>query len=101
MSWSVNKIGKPGAVRAAVAMELARIKCSEPEESIKNSVASALDAALAAFPPSVVVSVSASGSQYAPDSTKPTEFQNNLMVKLDPVYGFVEDQDVAVVGVST
>lgn len=90
MSWSVNRIGRVGKVREALAEDFGRIKCSEPEETIKAGVAAAIDVALAAFPPSYAVSVAASGSQYAPDSTKPTEFQNQLAVDLKPLFGFVE-----------
>jgi hypothetical protein len=90
MSWSVSAVGKPAAVAAKLAKDFAAIKCSEPEESIKSSVAQAVASALAAFPPNLAVTVSASGSQYAPDSTKPEEKQNQLSVKLDPLYGFIE-----------
>lgn len=90
MSWSVNAIGKPAAVAAKLAKDFANVHCAEPEESIKNAVASAIAAGLAVFPPNMAVQVVASGSQYAPDSSKPTEFQNNLNVKMDPLYGFIE-----------
>lgn len=91
MSWSVNRMGKPSAVAAALAKDFAGIHCQEPEQTIKNKVAEAIAAALAVFPPHLAVTVEASGSQYAPDSTnKPEEKQNNLTVKLTPIHGFVE-----------
>lgn len=98
MSWSVSRVGKPAAVAAALAKDFAAIKCSEPEETIKNSVATAVAAGLAAFPPSLAVKVVASGSQYSPDSTKPNEKQNQLSVVLEPIHGFVEDVPQAAPG---
>src|ERR1700758_5741504 len=90
MSWSIGAVGKAPAVAAKIAADIARIKCTEPEETIKNTVGDALARALAVMPPNMAVRVDAAGSQYAPDSTKPTEFQNSLSVKLEPLYGFVE-----------
>lgn len=90
MSWSVNAIGKPAAVAAKLAKDFANIKCIEPEESIKNQVAATIAVALSVYPPTVVVNVAANGSQFTPDSTKPSELQNTLTVKLEPMYGFVE-----------
>lgn len=90
MSWSVSAIGKPAAVATKLAADFARIKCTEPEETIKNSVAVAVAAGLAVYPANTVVRVEANGSQSTPDFHKQTEIQNNLSVKLEPVYGFVE-----------
>lgn len=90
MSWSIQAIGKPAAVRAKLAVEFAKNPCVQPEESMRQNVAIALDIALAVYPPNTVVNVAASGSQHWPDSHKPAEFQNTLNVKLEPVYGFVE-----------
>lgn len=91
MSWSVNAVGKPAVVAAKIAVDIAKVKCAEPEETIKNKVGSAIAAALAAFPPGLAVRVEAAGSQWAPEPTKkPTEFQNSLSVKLEPLHGFVE-----------
>lgn len=86
MSWSVSAIGKASAVAAKIAADIERQKCMEPEEAIKKSVASALAAALAAFPEGSAVKVEASGSQSA-TGAKAT---NNLSVSLQPLYGFVE-----------
>ena len=90
MSWSVSAVGKPQAVAAKLAKDLSSIKCVEPEETIKNAVAQILGTALAAFPPGMAVTITASGSQYVPDSTKPGEAQNQLKVDLQPLYGFCE-----------
>lgn len=94
MSWSVSAVGKPRAVAAKLAEDFNRIKCSEPEESIKNSAASAIAAALSAMPDEYAVRVEANGSQspfYGKDQrVVPGKFLNNLSVRLDPLYGFVE-----------
>ena len=90
MSWSVSAVGKPSKVVEKLAKDFASIHCAESEETIKSSVASAVAAALAVFPPSWAVRVEASGSQHAPDSTKPHEKSNQLAVKIEPVYGFIE-----------
>ena len=91
MSWSVSAIGKPAAVATKLAEDLKRITCMEPEETIKNTVASAIASALDAFPPNSAVRVDASGSQSCPDSSKaPKEVSNQLSVKIEPIYGFVE-----------
>ncbi len=91
MSWSVSAFGKAPAVATKLAADFARIKCTEPEETIKNSVAAAFAAGLAAMPPGLVVTAEASGSQYAPDSSKkPAEFSNQLTVKLQPHGAFLE-----------
>ena len=90
MSWSVIAVGRTSAVVAKLAKDFSSIKCSEPEETIKNTVAVAITAALDAFPTSTAVRVEASGSQYCPDSTKPNEKFNQLTVKLEPLYGFIE-----------
>jgi len=88
MSWSVSVVGKPAAVAAKVAKELAAVKCSEPEEEIKNSVASIVATALGAFPEGAAVKVNASGSQYSPNNDG--KKVNNLSVSIEPLYGFVE-----------
>src|SRR5436305_369581 len=40
MSWSASAIGKPTAVAAKLAKDFAQVKCTEPEETIKQGVAS-------------------------------------------------------------
>jgi hypothetical protein len=91
MSWSVSAIGKAAAVAEKVASELERSKCSEPEETIKNTVADVVGVALRAFPPNYAVRVNASGSQQTPDFSKaPKEIVNSLNVSIEPIWGFVE-----------
>lgn len=91
MSWSVSAIGKASAVAAKLAADFTQVKCSEPEETIKTTVASAVATALASFPPNYAVRVEASGSQSYPDFSKAPDLKTNqLSVKIDPVFGFVE-----------
>lgn len=93
MSWSVSAVGKAAAVAAKVAKDLAAIKCSEPEETIKNSVGTIVATALAAYPDTYAVTVNASGSQgpgYSPDNPGASMGQvNTLQVTISPMYGFV------------
>jgi hypothetical protein len=94
MSWSISVVGKAGAVATKVTEQLTRIKCSEPEETIKNSVGSILITALAAYPGNSAVSVSASGSQGSAYDSEgkpvPGSHVNSLSVALTPLYGFVD-----------
>ena len=91
MSWSVSAIGKASAVAAKLAADFTKIKCNEPEETIKNTVASALATALAAFPEKCAVRVEASGSQWVPDPTgAPSAMTNQLSVKVEPIHSFLE-----------
>lgn len=92
MSWSVNAIGKPTAVSARIAKEIAAIKCTEPEESIKNLVGAMVSAALAAYPDFYAVKVEANGSQspgYSPDTHQSTGLVNSLSVSIVPFYNFL------------
>jgi hypothetical protein len=94
MSWSVSAVGKPKAVAASIAAQFATShKCAEPEESIRQSTASTLAAAIEAQDPDSAVSVSAGGSQsekYGPDGKRTGVFTNSLSVSVQPLYGFVE-----------
>ena len=83
MSWSIGALGEPSAVAAKLAIDFGKIKCAEPEESIKNHIASAVALALGAYPPGVAVNVQANGSQYAPDSKKPEEVFNFFSAKVE------------------
>lgn len=89
MSWSVNAMGNPKAVAEKLAKDFASIKCTEPEEAIKNGVAAVVAVALAAFPPGIAVEVLANGSQWAPDSSKPDEKQNALSFTIKPLGAFL------------
>lgn len=89
MSWSVSAVGKPSAVAVKLAAQFSGIKCMEPEETIKNTVASAVAVALKAFPESSAVKVDAYGSQ-STDAAKPDFATNQLSVKIEPLWGFCE-----------
>lgn len=89
MSWSASAIGKPSAVAAKLMEQFSGIKCNEPEEAIKNAVASLIAVSLKAFPESGAVKVDASGSQ-STDSRQPGTAINQLSVKIEPLWGFCE-----------
>lgn len=93
MSWSINAVGRAGAVAGKVASEIVKIKCSEPEETIKNAVGAILATALSAYPEGYAVSVEANGSQ-GPGYDSATGANigghvNSLTVNVRPLYGFV------------
>jgi len=89
MSWSVAAIGKPAAVRAAIADQFAKGgKCAEPEETVRLAAASVMDAALAGqTDPTKAVKASADGSmsQYAN-----LVVTDSLTMSIEPLWGFVE-----------
>jgi len=90
MSWSLNGVGRPAAVLANLKADVARNRCIEPEQTIRDDVMHAIELALNAMPPSSAVHVTASGSQYAPDSLQPALVVNSLKVDISPLYGFAE-----------
>lgn len=92
MSWNVEAVGRPKAVAVKLAAEFARITCNEPEETIKNTVASAVATALAAFPDGSAVKVKAYGSQSRQEggSGDLPLAVNSLSVSIEPLYGFAE-----------
>ena len=87
MSWSTSAFGKPSAVSAKITADLTQYKCTEPEESVKQSALVAIQAALSAQSPTSCVRVEASGSQ---SGNAQSGFLNTLNIKIDPLYGFVE-----------
>jgi hypothetical protein len=93
MSWSVLAIGKAPAVAAEIERQFAQSKCSEPEESVRQSARLTLASALAAQEPSTMVEVSAAGSQstkYKSGTNEVLGVTNGLSIKIDPKFGFVE-----------
>jgi hypothetical protein len=94
MSWSISAIGKASKVAEKLTAQFANIKCSEPEETIKNNAAAAILLGLSVYPANTVVKVDASGSQsmVAPSTggDSPATYTNNLKVEMTPVYGFIE-----------
>jgi hypothetical protein len=89
MSWGVQAIGKASKVAEKLAAQFAGIKCSEPEETVKNQAAASIATALAAFPDSYAVEVNASGSQSS-SQAEPGKFVNSLSVSIQPKHWFVE-----------
>ena len=88
MSWSFYGVGKPKALAAKAEVDLSRIVCMEPEQTIKVLVGKIIAAALEASPDNGAVQIEASGSQ-STDSTVGT-ITNQLSLKITPIYGFVE-----------
>ena len=90
MSWSVGAIGKPSKVAEKLTADFARINCAEPEQTIKNNVAAAILAGLAAYPDTHAVKVNASGNQMSGGEGQTGKFINGLSVSMETIYGFVE-----------
>jgi hypothetical protein len=90
MSWSYAGHGRSSAVAADAAKRLDAIKCPEPEQTIKGKLGSIIALSLAALPEGLPVKVSASGSQYAPDASKPGEVINSVHLTIEPLSGFLE-----------
>ncbi len=90
MSWSVSAIGKAAAVKASIADQFSRNKCSEPEETIRQAAAQLIDLAMSAQDAPAVVKVMASGSQGFRDYTAKTGVYNQLTITVEPQHGFVE-----------
>lgn len=88
MSWSFSAIGRPVAIAASAKEQLNRYRCSEPEETIKNSVVDIISTALASYDAKTAVHIEASGSQWT-DSTTGTA-ANSLNLSIKPIPGFVE-----------
>jgi len=89
MSWSITAVGRPAAVLAKVTAEAAKIKCREPEETIKAIVVEAVRTALSAYPDNFAVRVEASGSQSTGNFPINDKYVNTLRVSIEPLYDFV------------
>ena len=95
MSWSVSAIGKPVAVAANIENAFSSATpCAEPEETVRQSARRLIADCLNAQRPDSVVQVSASGSMAQTyDQTMKTwgpPVNNQVEIKINPVYGFVE-----------
>lgn len=91
MSWSVSAIGKSNAVKQEISKQFnQQSPCAEPEESVRQAAAKAIDAALAAFDDGQVVRVSASGHQIYKDWNTKTGISNNMNITVEPIGCFVE-----------
>ena len=90
MSWSVTAIGKASAVKKAVAKQFVDGgKCMEPEETIRQSVATTIDTALGGFDADAFVQVSASGSQGYLNYSEKTGVFNSLTIEVKPLFGLL------------
>jgi len=89
MSWSVQAIGKAGAVGMEIAKQFdLGGKCAEPEETIRQSARVLVMAAIGAQDKSKAVKVTASGSQSTDHATKAVS--NVLNISVEPLWNFVE-----------
>lgn len=79
--------GKASAVLAKLEGDFARIKCAEPENSIKEQIHKSIVTALGEYPASSAVQIEASGSQ-TPGANG--GFINSATMKITPLWGFVE-----------
>lgn len=89
MSWSFYGVGRPIAVLNKARTEIARIRCAEPEETVKNKLLNIIEASLLAMPDASAVKIEASGSQSS-DSKDPAKFTNDVKLDITPLWGFVE-----------
>lgn len=93
MSWSFSAIGKAAAVAKKARADLERIKCAEPEETIKAGVIAMIEATCSAMPEASAVKIVASGSQstaYVDNKPADGKYTNNLRLDIEPIWGFVE-----------
>lgn len=94
MSWSFYGVGKSSAVLTKAKNELSKIKCSEPEEAIKNSASNIIEASLLAMPEVSAVTIKASGSQGPAYNNEGKlvegKFVNTFTMSIEPLYGFIE-----------
>lgn len=82
-------------VAEAIAVELAKNHCQEPEETIRQQAGTGIQTALAALPDGYAVEVIANGAQspcYIDGKLcDPPKFINNLSVSVKPLYNFLDD----------
>lgn len=94
MSWSISIIGKASLVSEKAKVDLDKITCQEPEETIKGLVGEIIDTALLSFPASYAVRITASGSQSPAYTAEykpiPGKMTNSVKLEIEPIYGFVE-----------
>ena len=87
MSWLISYKGRAAAVAKQAADRLGEIKCSEPEETLKNLAAQQIATSLGAMDSNYPVEIEASGSQ----STDSDKAVNQLSVKITPIWCFIEN----------
>lgn len=84
MSWSLSVIGRAADVAQKAAEALEKQHCSEPEQTIKAQVGSAIATALGAFPANWAVKVDANGSQWHIDASGTAV--NSLSLTVSPFW---------------
>ena len=87
MSWSFTAVGKPKAVMDKASKEMLSSTLMEPEKIIRQAVFNILITSLSAMPDDSAVNIAANGSQWKRDDGTAL---NNLSIKIEPLYGFVE-----------
>ncbi len=95
MSWSVSAVGKPSAVAASIESQFSRGSgCAEPEETVRQSARVVIAAVLTAQREDSAIQVSASGSMSTSYNEKTETWgeplNNQLEIKIQPLFGFVE-----------
>lgn len=88
MSWSINRTGRPAAVAALIAKDLAGFNCHGSEDVIKSKVGEIVAAALAAFPATATSAVKVEG--YGSQSARTDGAINSLKLVIEPIFDFVE-----------
>jgi hypothetical protein len=89
MSWSFSAVGMPTAVNKSLQEMHHRIKCPEPEETIKAALVHAADVALRNMPSDQPVVVNANGTQ---GGRTPEGLPNQFLIEIKLLYGFMKDQ---------
>jgi hypothetical protein len=85
VSWSVSRIGKSKVISEKIDNDIRSFKCAEPEESIKNTIGSAIRIASDSYPVDMLIRVIANGSQSV-ISTNPIVAVNQLIVSVEPFF---------------
>jgi len=87
MSWSFTAVGKPKAVMDKASKEMLSSTLMEPEKTIRQAVFDILITSLSSMPDDSAVKIETNGSQWKRDDGTAL---NNLSVKIETLYGFVE-----------
>ena len=87
MSWSVSAVGKPKAVAADIESQFQSMSaCTQPEETAKHHVRTAIAILLAYQSDQSPVKVSANGSQ----GQEGTKFTNTVNFQFESLHRFLE-----------
>ena len=93
MSWSFTSVGKVNAVAADVVNKIANDEIhviAEPEKQLRRDIGDLIAKTLAPYPKNVAVRIEASGAQWTPDPNIPAEAINQINLKIEILYGFIE-----------